>query len=396
MYELRVGLAGLGAAARIVLPGLEVLPQCKLVAVADVREDEVEQFTHRFGVQGFPSVEAMCARSDVNVVYVATPNDLHAEHTIVAAEHGKHVICEKPMAITMDEANRMIAAVERNGVKYVQGHSKIFRPVFRVMGEIITSGRLGRVLQINTWNYNDWMRRPMLASEVDEARGGGVVFRQGPHQMDIVRYLAGGLIQSLRATVYRAFPVFDIESNYTAFLQFDGGATALVGFSGLGHLDAAELTWGIGEGGGRHVDAVMYGPRPKPTGPVSAEERYALPSYAWGQTNMDARAGRPAPGQDFFGLTIVTCERGDIRQSPEGLYVYTADGREEIAVPPDTNTRGYTELRELRASMDEDRPIFPDATWGRASLEACMAMIQSSREGRELPLQYQVPSPLRL
>jgi phthalate 4,5-cis-dihydrodiol dehydrogenase len=394
MYELRVGLAGLGAAARIVLPGLEVLPQSKLVAVADVRPDEVDAFTRQFGAQGFTSVEEMCAKSDANVVYIATPNDLHAAHTIVAAEHGKHVICEKPMAITMDEANRMIAAVERNGVKYVQGHSKIFRPVFRVMGEIITSGRLGRVIQINTWNYNDWMRRPMLASEVDEAKGGGVVFRQGPHQMDIVRYLAGGLIQSLRATVQRAFPVFDIESSYSAFLQFEGGATALVGFSGLGHLDAAELTWGIGEGGSRHSEAVMYGPRPKPTGPVTPEARYALPQYAWGETAIRTPAQRDAKGQDFFGLTIVSCERGDIRQSPDGLYVYTADGREEVPVPPDTNTRGYTELRELRASMDEDRPIFPDATWGRASLEACMAMIASSREGRELPLRYQVPSPL--
>src|SRR5581483_1215836 len=147
-YELKVGLAGLGAAARIVLPGLEVLSQSRLTAVADIRRDEVERFAQRFEAEGFNSVEEMCAKGDVNVVYVATPNELHAEHTIMAAEYGKHVICEKPMAITMDEANRMIDAVERNGVQYVQGHSKIFRPIFRKMAEIINSGRLGRVLQI--------------------------------------------------------------------------------------------------------------------------------------------------------------------------------------------------------------------------------------------------------
>jgi len=391
-YELKVGLAGLGAAARIVLPGLEVLSQSRLTAVADIRRDEVERFAQRFEAEGFNSVEEMCAKGDVNVVYVATPNELHAEHTIMAAEYGKHVICEKPMAITMDEANRMIDAVERNGVQYVQGHSKIFRPIFRKMAEIINSGRLGRVLQINTWNYNDWMRRPMLASEVDEKKGGGVVFRQGPHQFDISRFLGGGMIRSIRGTVNRAFPVFDIESNYSAFAFFEGGATALIGFNGLGHLDIAEMTWAIGEGGGVHTERAMYGERLKPTGPVSVEDRYAMPQYQFG-----AAAGhgpRPERHQDFFGITIVSCERGDIRQSPDGLYVYTEDGREEVAVEPDVNTRGFSELRELRAAMDEGRPVFPNHLWGRASLEACMAVIQSSRENREIELRYQVPSPV--
>src|SRR3954452_25020837 len=187
--ELRVGLAGLGAAARIVLPGLNVLPNTRLTAVADIRPDEVERFQEKFDVEGYNSVEEMCAKGDVNVVYVATPNQAHAEHTIIAAENGKHVICEKPMAINMEEAHRMIDAVERNGVQYVQGHSKIFRPVFFKMAEIIKSGRLGKVLHMNTINYNDWIRRPYLASEVDEKMGGGVVFRQGPLHMDLIRFL---------------------------------------------------------------------------------------------------------------------------------------------------------------------------------------------------------------
>src|SRR3954466_5741348 len=125
-YPLKIGLAGLGAAARIGLPGLTVLPDSRLMAVADVRKDEVERFKQKFDVDGYTSVEEMCARGDVNVVYVATPNELPGERPRMPAEHGKPVICEKPMAITMDEANRMIEAVERNKVQYVQGHSKIF------------------------------------------------------------------------------------------------------------------------------------------------------------------------------------------------------------------------------------------------------------------------------
>ncbi len=393
--ELKVGLAGLGAAARIVLPGLNVLPNTRLTAVADIRKDEVERFQEKFDVEGYNSVEDLCAKGNVDVVYVATPNQSHAEHTILAAEHGKHVICEKPMAINMEEAHRMIEAVERNGVQYVQGHSKIFRPVFFKMAEIITSGRLGKVIHINTFNYNDWIRRPYLASEVDEKMGGGVVFRQGPHQMDIVRFLAGGMIKSLRGTVKRAFPIHNIESNYSAFLTFDDGATALIDFNGLGHLDIAEMTWGVGEGGGIHSEADMTGPRLKPTGPVSVEERYAMPMYQFGTGGRQGEQERLAKNQDFFGITIVSCERGDIRQSAEGLYVYTEDGREEVEVEPDINTRGFTELRELSLAIEENRPVFPNHLWGRASLEGCVAMIESSRQQKEIELQYQVPSPLR-
>jgi phthalate 4,5-cis-dihydrodiol dehydrogenase len=193
--------------------------------------------------------------------------------------------------------------------------------------------------------------------------------------------------------VKRAFPVYDIESNYSAFLTFENDATALIDFNGLGHLDIAEMTWGIGEGGGIHRDADMYGARPKPKGPVSVEVRYASPQYAFGCGLHTALEHLPK-NQDFFGITIVSCERGDIRQSPEGLYVYTEDGRGEVEVDADLNTRGFTELRELSAALEEKRPVFPNHLWGRASLEACVAMIESSRLKREVELKYQVPSPL--
>src|SRR5680860_974469 len=91
---------------------------------------------------------------------VATPNHLHAEHTVMAAESGKHVICEKPMATRLEDANRMVRAVETNGVKYVQGHSKIFRNGVRAMRQVIERGDIGRPLQIHTLMYNDWLRRP--------------------------------------------------------------------------------------------------------------------------------------------------------------------------------------------------------------------------------------------
>src|SRR5205814_10419508 len=120
------------------------------------------------------------------------------------AEHGKHVICEKPMAVTLDQAREMVAAVERNGVRYVQGHSRIFDAPIRKMREVVSGGELGRVIQINTWEFKPWLSgQPRLPSELDFNVGGGVLYRQVPHQFDIVRGIGGGVVKRLRALAGR-------------------------------------------------------------------------------------------------------------------------------------------------------------------------------------------------
>ena len=110
--ELRVGMAGLGAASYQVVPGFNKVDGVKFTAAADIRPEALKLFKDKFGIATFTSVEEMCRKGEVDVVHIATPNHLHAEHTIIAAECGKHVICEKPIAITMDEANRMVEAVD--------------------------------------------------------------------------------------------------------------------------------------------------------------------------------------------------------------------------------------------------------------------------------------------
>ena len=97
--------------------------------------------------------------------------------------------------------------------------------------------------------------------------------------------------------------------------------------------------------------------------------------------------------QDFFGLLVVSCERGDIRQSPDGLYVYTEKGREEVLMTERELRAG--EIQALVDAVRESRPSFPDVRWGRATLEACIAMIESGREHKEIIMKHQVPSPLR-
>ena len=385
---VRVGIVGIGIAARQVLGSIEQTEGAELTAVCDLRADEVERFKKRFGVEGFTGIEEMCKHGPVDAVWVATPNNFHAAHTILAADHGKHVICEKPMAISIDEASRMVEAIERNGVKYVQGHSRIHRPYIRKMGEVIASGRLGRVIHINTWMYNDWIQRPWEAHTLDPKRGGGAVFRQGPHQMDVVRYLAGGMVQSVRGTAGKWQPYYDVEGDYHAFVDFEDGATATVSFNGYGNFDIRELTWGIGEGGGIAPEQVLVGKRSRGTGAIAADEFYGLPQYS-----IEALNAGGDRKQDFFGLLVVSCERGDIRQSPDGLFVYSDQGREEVLMTERELRAG--EIQALVEAVKGGRPSFPDVRWGRATLEACIAIIESGRARKEVFLKHQVPSPLR-
>ncbi len=385
MAELRVGLAGLGVVSRSILPSILKTPGARLTAVADIRPEAREQAASTYGVETFDDVAALCASPNVDVVWIATPNDYHAEHATIAAEHGKHVICEKPMALNLEQCQSMIAAVERNGVRYVQGHSKIFNAPVRRMRELVSSGDLGRLIQVNNWYYKPWLSAPRIATEVDSQYGGGVLYRQGPHQTDVIRCIGGGIVTSVRGVAGRFHPAFpDTEGNYTAFLEFDNGAAATMVFNGYGFFDSRELVWGIGEGG-EQVD-VAEAWRPRRSAPVAPEEKYQM-------VRPEDDPNRERRYQPFYGLTIASCERGDIRQYPEGLYLYTDEGRQEISCESGESTTHTGELRELISAIDEDRPTFPDARWGMATVEVLMAIMQSSREHREIPLQHQVPCP---
>jgi len=109
---------------------------------------------------------------------------------ILAAERGKHIIVEKPMAISLAEAERMIEAAERHGVQLLRC-SRSSSAVVRTMREVIVSGAFGRLRAMTTWSATDWMLRPRRPDELDVSQGGGVVYRQAPHQVDSVRLLAG-------------------------------------------------------------------------------------------------------------------------------------------------------------------------------------------------------------
>src|SRR5262249_58298145 len=113
----------------------------------------------------------MCASSNVDAIYVATPNQLHAQHAINAANHKKHIIVEKPMALSIEECKAMNEAAEKNHVNLLCRHTHIFDPPIRKIRDIVTSADPGKLCMLTSWNYNALMYRPRLRHELVTSRG---------------------------------------------------------------------------------------------------------------------------------------------------------------------------------------------------------------------------------
>src|SRR5690606_21048886 len=194
-----------------------------------------------FGALTYDSVEALADDVNVDAIYVATPHQMHAEHVIAAARGGKHILVEKPIAITLDECRRMIAAAQEAGVHLVVGHSHSFNAPYLRTREIIESGTVGRLGMITAINFTDFMYRPRRPEELSTEQGGGVVFSQGAHQVDIVRLLGGGRLRSVRASTGMWDPARRTVGAYSAFMTFEDGAFASLIYSGYAHFDSDEF-----------------------------------------------------------------------------------------------------------------------------------------------------------
>lgn len=368
-------------------------PDYRITAGADPRPEARARFAQEVGAETFDSVEDLCASPNVDVVHILTPNHLHAQHAIAAASAGKQVICDKPMAISLAECDAMIAAAERNGVRLLIGHTQSLDAPIRQMAAVVASGELGALTMVNTWFFSDWLYRPRAGYELDPTKGEGLVMRQGAVQVDIARMIGGGHVKTVRAIAQTPDAARPIDGSFAAFLEFENGAAGTLVYSALGYFDSSELTFGISLQGNpadpatharSHANIASFG---------SPDEEHAFKDATrYGGARAREGLTRPPanPHHAFFGLTVASCERGDVRQSPDGLYVYDRAGRREVVIPEPTRRYTTTELDLMYNAWLHDRPLAThDGRWGKATLEVCLAILESSRTGQPVSLRHQ-------
>lgn len=388
--SIKLGVAGLGRAFTLMLPTFMADSRVSLISATDLRPEARARFEKDFGARTCDSVEALCADPDIEAVYVATPHQMHAKQVAAAASNGKHVLVEKPMAITLDECRAMIAAVRKAKVQLVVGHSHSFdAPILRTR-ELIDSGEFGAVRMIHALNYTDYMVRPRRPEELDTAQGGGVLFSQGAHQIDIVRLLGGGEVRSVRAHIGNWDASRPTEGAYSALLTFENGAFASCTYSGYAHFDSDEFQGWIGEMG-LPKDPARYGSGRRALQAASNTDEEAAMKAARNYGGSDY-APSPAAAErhhQHFGTVIVSCERADLRPMPNGVMIY--DDREARLDPVPVPAVPRAEvIDELYAAVVHGTPPLHDGEWSRATLEVCLAILDSAQNQAEMMLRHQV------
>ena len=232
MKQLAWGLIGCGdIARRRVAPALRDLDDCDLVAVSRARGELAESFAREFGARKWCSAwQELLVDAEIDAVYLATPVHLHSTQAIAAAEAGKHVLCEKPMAMDPTECARMIAACRANNVKLGVAYYRRFYPVIERVKEIIQAGEIGLpvLVQINAFESfdppPDHPRRWLLKREHS---GGGPMFDFGCHRIEVLMNIFGPIIE-VKATT--ANVVFDreVEDTAAALFKFELGGCGVL------------------------------------------------------------------------------------------------------------------------------------------------------------------------
>ena len=392
---LKLGVIGVGVGAAEMLPPMERASYIELFAGADIDPDVRERFKSRYpNARVYASAEELVSDPDVEAVWISTPNRFHAPMTILAANHGMHVVVEKPMALDMKQAEEMVEACEKNGVKLVAGHTQSFQPHVRLMRQIVASGELGQLGAVNAIAYTDWVIRPRTADELDPNQGGGLVYRQTPHQIDSIRLIGGGKVRSVRGAYGQWMKYRSIPGYYSVFLEFENGVTGVAIHNGYGYFVASELVpWG--DANTRYTPterneirkAMAAGTRPEDAEKLSlrigGEAEQAIFRSARGPENW-----KP----NDLGIVIVSCEFGELRQGPEGLYKYTDDGLVELMVDSDPLHRDQ-ELEELYNAVRLGRPVFHSGAWGMATLEVGLAINESTKTHKDIVLSHQIEMP---
>jgi phthalate 4,5-cis-dihydrodiol dehydrogenase len=386
--SIRIGVIGLGMAGAAMVPAIEVHPGFVLAGAADPNAELRTRFARDHSCKVDTSAEELIRRPDIDAVYIATPHQFHREHAILAANHGKHAIVEKPMALSLSDCDDMIEAARVGATWLVVGHTHSFDPAILLMHRIIASGEVGRLAMVAMANYTDFIYRPRRPEELDTSLGGGILFNQIPHQVDTARLLCGSDVRHVRAItgiLDRARPT---EGSCMAMLSFADGAAASLVYSGYDRFDSDELHGWIGEGG--QPKQPNHGATWRALAAVSdrAEEtRLRSEKFGYGS----GRRWHPDPGESWhqphFGMLVASCDEADLRQSADGILIYSHTGVREVPVPASNGRPGRGDvLDELYQAVVHHEPPLHDGRFARGTLEVCLAIQASAREGREVAI----------
>ena len=224
-------MIGTGRVHKWMVPAIKEAKDTELVAVLSRDKARAAAFAKEHGIEeGYDSLDDVLRNPGIDVVYVASPNGLHAPHTIKAAEAGKHVFCEKPMALTLEDCRSMIEACHKHGVKLGIGLQFRQHLAHLKAREIVASGELGQLgfanaqVEVPPGVMPGWYYEPEVA-------GGGAMHMVGGHRIDLLRFILGCEVKEVSGFIGEQPAERPYEDMVVGMLRFDNGAYGTVHFS---------------------------------------------------------------------------------------------------------------------------------------------------------------------
>jgi UDP-N-acetyl-2-amino-2-deoxyglucuronate dehydrogenase len=227
MKRIKTGLIGPGKAAHIHAAALRDLPESEFVAVCGTNLERSKKFADQYGVAGYNDLPKMLKESGVQAVCICTPHPQHAEPCVLAASGGVHVLVEKPLAITLADCDRMIAAAKKTGVKLGTFCQRRFYEPCQRIRRAIDEGKIGRPVLGSVAMYG-WRDEKYYASDpwrgTWSGEGGGVLVNQAPHQLDLLLWYMGDVAELCGYWANLNHPYIEVEDTAVAIVKFKSGA----------------------------------------------------------------------------------------------------------------------------------------------------------------------------
>jgi UDP-N-acetyl-2-amino-2-deoxyglucuronate dehydrogenase len=223
------GIIGAGLIADFHARAIQSLPNARLAGICGTNGKKVKALSEKYKCRSFSGYEELLSSPDIDIVTIATPSGAHMEPSISAANQGKHVICEKPLEITLGRIDMMIAAHDRAGTRLGGIFNYRFHDSLRYVKEAVDSGRFGRITCASV--YVPWWRGETYYSDnwhgTIKLDGGGALMNQAIHMIDILQYLMGE-VESLQSYTATLAHEIEVEDTAVAVLRFRNGALGII------------------------------------------------------------------------------------------------------------------------------------------------------------------------
>jgi predicted dehydrogenase len=254
MRKLQVGLIGAGGVSRSIhVPGLKLCPEVRIAAVADPDQDAAQTLAEAAGGANIhKSYEDLLARPEIDAVVVATPNYKHHEIVLASLGAGKHVLCEKPLALSAAEARQMADQGRASGLVHMTAFTYRYTPALQYMTALVRAGELGNIRTIRA-AYLMALSKHLLGWRSTRAQAGsGVLADIGSHLVHMVQFLAGDLTElTASKRRFRDDPASDVEDWISFLAEFESGA--------CGTFEISRVCAGRGAGISEDIFIEVYG-----------------------------------------------------------------------------------------------------------------------------------------